>query len=107
MHPALLVGVDDIRRRIIVISRDPEPRSAALSQSDIQAANPDYRVVVARPIAINFAPVAAAIVAPAGTDVLGPAEVMKLSKAATEQQQSIQAVAEASSRRSRLGLRRG
>jgi len=53
-HPVAAVGVDDARRRIVVISREAHAKAAALAQVDIQAANPDYRVVLARPVHLTF-----------------------------------------------------
>lgn len=80
-HPVSAVGVDDVRRRIVVVSRDVDPKAAALAQIDIQAANSGYQVVLARPIAVNFAPLAAAFADFLGGDVLGRPEIDRLSQA--------------------------
>lgn len=60
-HPVVATGVDVPRRRLVLISADPDARSAALAQSDIQAANMDLRVIMARPIAIDLSQIATAI----------------------------------------------
>ncbi|MFQ5923542.1 MAG: hypothetical protein ACE5M4_11935 [Anaerolineales bacterium] len=69
-HPVVALGVDDSKKRLIVVSSDPDGRSAALAQSDIQASLQDYQVVSARPIAINLSKVAGGLV-----DLLGKAEI--------------------------------
>src|SRR3982751_662831 len=53
-HPVLAAGVDQGRRRLVMISGEADGRSAALAQADIQAAMPDVRVVMARPAPINL-----------------------------------------------------
>lgn len=52
-HAALAVGVDETEKRIVVVSADGDPRSAALAQADIQAAIADYKVIVAKPTLIS------------------------------------------------------
>src|ERR1043165_163762 len=95
LHPVVAVGVDDIRRRIVVVLRDPQPRSAALAQFDIQTANPAYNVVLARPVSVNLAHAANAIVAFTNTSDIGPSQFAALSKAATEQNDAIKSVIQA------------
>jgi len=65
-HPVVAVGVDDTRKRVVVISGDADARSAALAQSDIQAALGSVQVVVARPIVMNLADAAKALTTVAG-----------------------------------------
>jgi hypothetical protein len=91
-HPATAVGVDDIRRRIVLISGDADPRSAAFAQHDIQSANPTYRVVVARPIAIDLSTVAMALASFLGTDLIGPTEFAKFSAAIPHDAASLEAL---------------
>jgi hypothetical protein len=57
-HPCVGLGVDERERRLVVISAEPDARSAALAQADIQAAVPEVRVVVARPVAVDMAQLA-------------------------------------------------
>jgi hypothetical protein len=47
-HPVLAVGTDDVRKRLVIISRDIDGRTAALAQGDIQAAVGSTQVLVAR-----------------------------------------------------------
>jgi hypothetical protein len=60
-HPVVATGIDVPRRRLVLISADPSARSAALAQNDIQAANADLRVIMARPIAVDLSRLATAI----------------------------------------------
>jgi len=53
-HPVVSVGVDEARRRVVIISGEPDARSAALAHGDIQAAMPSLKVMMARPIAVNL-----------------------------------------------------
>jgi hypothetical protein len=57
-HPILAVGVDEDRRRVILISAEQDARSAAIAQQDIQQALTDYKIIMARPIAVNLAKLA-------------------------------------------------
>lgn len=78
-HPAIAVGVDDTRRRIVLVSADADARAAAFAQHDVQAANPTYRVMVARPVAVNLSTVAAAVTSLLGTTSLGAPEFERFS----------------------------
>jgi hypothetical protein len=60
-HPVVASGVDELRKRFVLISGDPDARSAAMAQSDIQGLFSDYRVVLARPIAVNLGKLAEAV----------------------------------------------
>jgi hypothetical protein len=60
-HAAIAIGVDDVQKRLVVISSESDARSAALAQADVQAATPDYSVIVARPLIVSAGQVAAAI----------------------------------------------
>jgi hypothetical protein len=44
------VGIDEQRRRIILVPDAPEARGPALAQADVQAALPDRHVIVVRPV---------------------------------------------------------
>lgn len=69
-HPVVAVGIDEQRRRAVVISGEPDARAAAMAAADIQASLPDTRVVMARPAAVNLAPLAKAI-----SDLVGRTEL--------------------------------
>lgn len=81
-HPVAAVGVDDARHRIVIVSRDAHPKAAALAQVDIQAANPGYQVVLARPVPINLGRLASAVAAFLGSDALNVGDAQRLSEAA-------------------------
>jgi hypothetical protein len=53
-HPVQSLSVDDKGRRLIIVSADPSPRIAALMQADVQAAMPESRVLVARPVVFDL-----------------------------------------------------
>lgn len=52
-HPVLGIGVDDARRRLIVVSGDANGRATALAQADVQAAIKSYRVLFCRPFIVS------------------------------------------------------
>lgn len=76
-HPCIALGVDEKERRLVVVSAEADARSAALAQADIQAALPDIRVVVARPVAFDMAQLAEGMSAVFGAPEFGP-EQLKL-----------------------------
>jgi hypothetical protein len=53
-HPVIAVGVDDNRRRLLIVSGEHDARSAAIAQLDIQRVVESVQVVVMRPIATNL-----------------------------------------------------
>ena len=53
-HPVVAVGINEPRRRVILISGESDARSAALAYGDIQAAMPSLKVMIARPVAVNL-----------------------------------------------------
>jgi hypothetical protein len=52
-HPVVAAGADRVRKSLVVISGDPDGRSAALAQADVQAQSRDHRLIFARPSAVN------------------------------------------------------
>src|SRR2546430_4192182 len=77
-HPVIAAGVDEARRRVIIISGEPDGRSAAMAHADIQAANPSMRVVLARPIPLNLGEIAAFISEKIGKVVIGQDDLKSL-----------------------------
>jgi hypothetical protein len=61
-HPVIAAGVDDARRRLLLVSGEHDARSAAIAQLDIQRVVESVQVVVMRPIAISLTPIAKQIV---------------------------------------------
>jgi hypothetical protein len=53
-HPVVAMGVDESRRRVIIISGEGDARSSVMAQGDIQAAMPSVKVVMVRPVAVNL-----------------------------------------------------
>lgn len=65
-HAVEAVAVDDKNGRIIVISAESNPRTAALMQVDIQSSIPGAKVLVARPVVFDVAAIARRIVQESG-----------------------------------------
>jgi hypothetical protein len=66
-HSLLALGVDDVRKRLVLISGDHDARASAMMQTDVQSTMPGTHVVVARPIAIGLPTIAQRIIEITGT----------------------------------------
>jgi len=55
VHPVQAIAVDELKKRLIIVSAEYNPRIAALMRVDIQATLPETKVLVARPIAVDLA----------------------------------------------------
>ena len=80
-HPIIAAGVDDARRRLLLVSGEHDARSAAIAQLDIQRVLESVQVVVMRPIAINLAPLAKQVVDFLGGPDVAPAQWQERIKA--------------------------
>jgi hypothetical protein len=90
-HPVHALSVDDKHQRIIVISAESNPRTAALIQGDIQATMPDVSVLVARPIIVDLGVMVRRIFPSAATAFLEPSVVSSFGerlKTMSEQEKS-------------------
>jgi len=74
-HLVVALGVDEKRKRVVMISGEGDARLASLAQGDIQAAMPTVKVVMARPIAINLSHIAKLISNTLGTVSIGQKEI--------------------------------
>jgi hypothetical protein len=83
-HAVAAVGVDEARRRLIVISSAPDPRSAAMAQTDIQALMSNVAVVVARPVVVDMSAVAREVGAAVGKTEFGSADLGRIPKGETQ-----------------------
>lgn len=72
-HPLLAVGIDDKRRRMVVISMEHDARGTALAQSDLQMAFPKVHVIVARPVFVSV------------SAILSPDDIINLSRSLIEE----------------------
>ncbi len=79
-HPVVSVGVDEKRRRVVVISGESDARSAALAHGDIQAAMPSLKVMMARPAVINLGEAARVFTEILGTVSIGAKELQWFSE---------------------------
>jgi hypothetical protein len=75
-HDVIALGLDEIRKRVIVVSAEHDARSAALVQYDIQPALTGYQVLTLRPVALSIPKLAQAIQTVLGSAVLTE-EIMK------------------------------
>jgi hypothetical protein len=69
-HPLLALGVDDARKRLVLISGENDPRASAMMQTDIQSTMPGTHVVVARPIAVGLPIIAQRLIEALGTPTI-------------------------------------
>ena len=67
-HRFLSIAVDEATRRIILVSADPDPRMAALTQVDVQSALPEMRILLARPIVLDLGVLSRQLVQKIGSD---------------------------------------
>lgn len=74
-HPVVALGVDENRRRVVLISGEGDARAAAMAQGDIQAAMPNIHVVMARPAAVNLGQAATIVSEIIGRVKIGKAEI--------------------------------
>jgi hypothetical protein len=91
-HPIIAAGVDDPRRRLLLVSGEHDARSAAIAQLDIQRAIESVQVVVIRPIAINLAPLAKQVVDFLGGPNVAPAQWQERLKTLPDSDQMREAV---------------
>jgi len=61
-HSIVAVGLDESRRRLLVVSGEHDAHSAAMAQIDIQSALNNFQVLVARPIAVDLSVLAKGMV---------------------------------------------
>ncbi len=73
-HPVIAMGIDRDKSRVIIVSGDPDGRSARLAQADIQTLLKDYKVISTRPIALNLAKAAESLTTAFGKTQLGKRE---------------------------------
>ena len=83
-YPIIALGVDESRRRLIIISGESDARSAALSHADIQATMPGMKVIMVRPIATNLSIFAKVLTEIVGTKKIGTDEWKWLSENAND-----------------------
>jgi hypothetical protein len=88
-HPLLAVGYDENRRRLVLVSGEHDARQAALAGADVHAALPSTQVIVARPVAMNLAPIAKALVEAAGKPEVPFAAISKLGSTPREIQKEV------------------
>jgi hypothetical protein len=79
-HEIIAIGVDDTSKRMVIVSPEHDGRTAALVQSDIQGAHPDYRVLTIRPAAVSVSKLAQAIEAVFGSPIMTEATFAAIQK---------------------------
>lgn len=78
IHPVIALGLDEKRRRLVIISGEPDARTAAMAQADIQATMPFMNVIFGRPAPINLAIIAQVVLETFGSLNLGQSDIQKL-----------------------------
>jgi hypothetical protein len=91
-HPVVALGVDESRRRVVIISGEPDARSAAMAHADIQAAMPSVKVIMARPAPINLAQAALLLSGMLGKTSINANDLKLLSENSEETKQHVQEV---------------
>lgn len=94
IHPIVALGVDEARRRVVIISGESDARYAAMAHADIQAAMPSIKAVMARPVAVNLAEVARALSKVIGKRTIGPDEFRLMDEHSEEFQEIVKRVTE-------------
>jgi hypothetical protein len=93
-HPVIAVGVDEGRRRLLIISGEHDARSAAMSHTDIQATLSSFQVVVARPVAVNLSVLAKKLAVLIGRFTLTAQDLQNLQKLPPDDQEWIRSLVE-------------
>lgn len=75
VHDVIASGMDETRRRLILVSAETNARAAALAQADIQAGIENLRVLMARPVIVSAAELASEIVRVTGRETFGAADL--------------------------------
>jgi hypothetical protein len=60
-HGVIAVGVNEIEKRLVIVSAESDARGVALAQADIQSAMPEYKVIAVRPVMVSASQFASAI----------------------------------------------
>jgi len=74
-HPLTAYGLDESRKRLVIILGDSDARSAALAQADLQNKYSDLKVIFARPIAVSLGKVAEYFVQQTGLISIGQSQL--------------------------------
>lgn len=79
-HKILALGVDEEKKRIVIVQDEQDARVLSMAQVDIQATLKEYNVLMIRPVAINLSMAFGSIALLLGTSKLTQFEVEALSK---------------------------
>ena len=77
-YSAVALGLDESRRRLLVVSAEHDARTAAMAQVDIQSAVATYQVLVARPVVFDLPACARIIRSLTGRTVFSDEDLRKL-----------------------------
>ena len=69
-HHVVAAGVDDTRKRTVIVSAQPDADTAALVQVDLQAALRGSKVILVRPVMADFQAFALSVISELGVDQL-------------------------------------
>lgn len=84
-HEFIAAGVDEERKRLIVISSEPDAAGAAMAQADLQAAQSEVQVVLARAVVVDVAAIGKAIEEKVGRSIVLDSDLKGLQEPDEEQ----------------------
>ncbi|MFH1051082.1 MAG: hypothetical protein V1779_09180 [bacterium] len=79
-HDTTAIGVDEKRKRLVIISSEPDSRNTILIQSDIKSKIKEYHIILARPAVVNLGYVASFITTLIGNYDFSMSELNELVK---------------------------
>ena len=88
-HPISCLGVDELKKRIIIVQEEQDARILAMVQADLQAKIKNYQVLMVRPVPINLATAVTTIGALFGSTKLSSKDIANLSNKNDETQNLI------------------
>ena len=53
-HPIIAVGLDELRKRLLVIVKETDARAASMVQADLQLALPTIKIIIMRPVPVSI-----------------------------------------------------
>lgn len=79
-HKILALGVDETKKRIVIVQDEQDARVLTMAQADIQATLKDYNILMIRPVAINLSMAFGSVAMLLGTSTLTQFQLEAFSK---------------------------
>lgn len=77
-HEPIAIGVDDLRKRVVVVSPYHDALTSAMMQSDVQATFPDAKILVVRPISLDLSHMVRSVFGVLGVSKLTSADINRV-----------------------------